>query len=54
MGRISSRTAISSEGVIDEKDPGNWNAAEKIPDPSAEKSGVQYLGLITQQIIIIL
>ena len=32
-----SRTAISSEGVIDEKDPGNWNAAEKIPDPSARK-----------------
>jgi len=31
------RTAISGEGVINEKDPSNWNASEKMPDPSARK-----------------
>jgi len=31
------RTAISSDGVINTKDPTNWNASEKMPDPSARK-----------------
>ncbi len=31
------RTAISAEGVINEKDTSNWNASEKMPDPSARK-----------------
>ncbi len=31
------RTAISSEGVVNEKDKSNWNAAEQIPNPDARK-----------------
>ena len=31
------RTAISKDGVIDEKDRGNWDASQMIPAPSARK-----------------
>ena len=31
------RTAISKDGVVDEKDRGNWNASDKIPAPGARK-----------------
>ena len=31
------RTAISKEGVINEKDSGNWNASDMIPAPAARK-----------------
>ena len=31
------RTAISKEGVVDEKDPSNWNASDVIPSPGSRK-----------------
>ncbi len=31
------RTAISKEGVVNEKDSGNWNASDMIPAPAARK-----------------
>ena len=31
------RTAISKDGVINEKDRGNWDASQMIPAPSARK-----------------
>ena len=31
------RTAISKEGVVDEKDSGNWNASDMIPAPASRK-----------------
>ena len=44
---------VNPDGSIDEKDAGNWSAAEKVlPKPGKEKYGVLSQAQITQQIII--